>query len=723
MIELKIRSTWRLGALALLFASANVLMAQGIFGGGTAGQFAPDRPPRPGALNLIKVPLPSGLSDFVVNQKAAIALGKALFWDQQVGSDGLACGSCHFHAGADNRVKNAIDPGLRNVDPAKQNIFNLTASNKNNKVGPPAGGGPNYTLKMLDYPFHQLTDITDRNSTVLFDTDDITGSAGVFRADFNSVNVNQHGGGGKHGNKNMEACFAALSPTFSVHGVNTRAVEPRNTPTVINAIFNYRNFWDGRANNIFNGRNPFGPRDPTAGSDPLNSVLAADPFGNLSPFPVALEDASLASQAVGPPGSDLEMSCRGRVFEEIGKKILSPLLRPLAGQDVSATDSVLAAYLGGNGGKGGGNGGKGGTGGSGGKGGLSIGYEALIKQAFAPQFWSSPLLSGDNYRQVEKNFSLFFGLSIMLYESTLVPDNAPFDQYSNGNISALTTQQAHGFEVFNGNGGCIFCHSNAQFSGAATDLRLLALNGARVEHMILGDGTVALYDSGFYNLGVRSPGDDIGVGGLDPWGNPLNFTRSATNAVAAGVSAVNVGNVFPDGFFLSTCNFEIDPCFPITRDARDAVDGSFKVPSLRNVELTGPYFHNGGQATLEQVVHFYNRGGDGIGSDSLNTTGFGINPTNRDPNIFPLNLSDEDQAALVAFLKSLTDERVRWEMAPFDHPGLMVPNGHPFNELTVRKNSNTVYAVDDFVIVPAVGAAGRAPLNLPALQPFAAGLQ
>ncbi|HCF30075.1 MAG TPA: cytochrome C peroxidase, partial [Cyanobacteria bacterium UBA11049] len=74
------------------------------------------------------------------------------------------------------------------------------------------------------------------------------------------------------------------------------------------------------------------------------------------------------------------------------------------------------------------------------------------------------------------------------------------------------------------------------------------------------------------------------------------------------------------------------------------------------------YFHNGGQLTLEQVVEFYNRGGD-VKS-----------PTNT---LQPLNLTDVEKQNLVAFLKSLTDERVRLQKAPFDHPSLMVPNGHP----------------------------------------------
>jgi len=332
-------------------------------------------------------------------------------------------------------------------------------------------------------------------------------------------------------------------------------------------------------------------------------------------------------------------------------------------------------------------------------------------------------LSGDGYRQIEKNFSLFFGLSIMMYESTLVSDNTPFDQYMNGNMAAMSPAAVKGFQVFNGNGGCVFCHDGAEFTGAASPLKLLAQTGALVEHMIMGDGTVALYDSGFYNIGVRPAADDQGVGATDPWGNPLSFTRQAKNFVPAGTSSGYLLNVMPDGFNVATCNFQVDPCVPVTNDARDAVDGAVKVPSLRNVELTGPYFHNGGQSTLEQVVAFYNRGGDGAGTEPVNTTGYAANGTNRAPAIFPLNLTADDQAALVALLKSLTDERVRWEMAPFDHPGLVIPNGHPGDELSVKKNGGTIYAQDDTITIPAVGAAGRAPLKLLPLAAFDAGLK
>lgn len=570
-------------------------------------------------------------------------------------------------------------------------------------------------MKLLDFPFHQLSDPTDRNSSVLFDSPNVASSQGVFRADFNNINVITGKSDSKHQQQKIEVCNSALSPIFSAGGINTRQVEPRNTPTVINAIFNYRNFWDGRANNFFNGRNPFGYRDPDAGTSLTDSVLVADSAGFLTPYPVNLADSSLASQAVGPPGSNLEMSCNGRLFEEIGKKLLQ--LQPLALQEVDTTDSLLGPYSV-----------KGKNPGSGNNG-LNISYAALIQKAFQPQFWKSNNFSVDGYTQMQKNFSLYWGISIMLYESTLVSDQTPFDSFASQNFNGMNAQQQAGFQVFQGNGGCIFCHKGPEFTGAATFLKLNAALGGLVEHMIMGDGNPALYDSGFYNIGVRSPSDDQGTGATDPWGNSLSFAREVKNAFATipglGCNAFGCGNavvgIGPDQVNLFPGNFQVDPGVPVDANTRDSIDGAMKVPTLRNVELTGPYFHNGGQATLEQVVAFYNRGGDASGDDVKNTTGFGANASNRAPAIFALHLSAVDQANLVAFLKALTDERVRWEQAPFDHPSLSVPNGHPDDETRVKKDSNTIYAKDDLLNIPAVGAAGRSK-KLGPLQPFSASL-
>jgi hypothetical protein len=107
-------------------------------------------------------------------------------------------------------------------------------------------------------------------------------------------------------------------------------------------------------------------------------------------------------------------------------------------------------------------------------------------------------------------------------------------------------------------------------------------------------------------------------------------------------------------------NIGVRPTAEDTGDVVVAGMGRFKVPTLRNIDLLGPYFHNGGQATLRQVVEFYNRGGD-------------FPDHNTDSQIRPLGLTDAQKHSLVAFLLSLTDDRVRYEQAPFDHPELCLP--------------------------------------------------
>ncbi|MEZ5308626.1 MAG: cytochrome c peroxidase [Pyrinomonadaceae bacterium] len=86
--------------------------------------------------------------------------------------------------------------------------------------------------------------------------------------------------------------------------------------------------------------------------------------------------------------------------------------------------------------------------------------------------------------------------------------------------------------------------------------------------------------------------------------------------------------------------------------------GSFKVPSLRNVELRAPYMHNGRFNTLEEVVDFYDRGGD-------------FDAPNKAVQINPLGLSPQQKADLVAFLRRpMTDPRVGVEAGPFSRPTL-----------------------------------------------------
>jgi hypothetical protein len=113
------------------------------------------------------------------------------------------------------------------------------------------------------------------------------------------------------------------------------------------------------------------------------------------------------------------------------------------------------------------------------------------------------------------------------------------------------------------------------------------------------------------------------------------------------------------------------------------------------VELTAPYFHNGGKLTLDQVVEFYNRGGDFHEQ----------NIADLDADIQNLNLNAQEKADLVAFLKALTDDRVRYEQEPFDHPQLFIPNGHPGDTTSVEPAGNGA-AKDTFLEIPAVGKKG-----------------
>ena len=630
------------------------------------------KPDTIGSLKGVPVPLPARLDDVVKSRTKAIALGKAFFWDKQVGSDGQACASCHSHAGADaRRVTNQLNPGM-NANPTDL-TFNLT------KTG---GKGPNYTFKSGDFPFHVLSDPLDRNSSIVFDTNDIATSQGVYAG---AGSFQQFFG------LNSEVCSTTSGEPFVINGKRTRATPPRNTPTTINAIFQFRSFWDGRANNHFNGVDPFGPRNSNA------NVLVTDGL-NVGPANPRfdLENAALASQAVGPVLSTLEASCESRGFQRVGHKLLHVIPRPLHGQKVATTDSVLGIY-------------------AHPTAGLTVTYQQLIQEAFQNKYWDAPASYDaaadhqNSFTLMEENFSMFWGIAIMMYESTLVSDQSPFDKYMGNattppDFTALTSQQINGMSLFIGKGKCVNCHKGPDFTGAGVRLQAEFQEGGIVERMEMAANGVALYDNGFYNIGVRPSREDLGVGGNDVFGNPLSFSRQYKKRLA--------GTNVPDSFQINTCTFESDPCQTVTdSNHRDAVDGAFKTPTLRNVELTGPYMHNGGMATLEQVVDFYNRGGDRRGPDGDDTTGFGSNKSNLDPDITRLGLTSQEKADLVAFMKALTDERVRCEKAPFDHPALANFNGHSTTD------ANNDGRLDELTMrLPAVGAAGL-PANA-CLKPF-----
>ena len=575
----------------------------------------------PGPLSSVPVPTPPDLATYVRDVNAAQALGKMLFWDMQVGGDGkTACATCHWHAGADVRPRNTLSP---------------------HGPGTPISDiwhGANYQMKPGDYPFHKLSDPSDRFSTVLYDTSEITGSQGVIKANFLGI---------KPGSA-VDLFRVVADPVFNIKGVNSRQVTGRNSPVVINAVYNDRQFWDGRANRYFNGVNPFGDTDKSA------RVWRYDGSA-VSQVAILIDNGSLASQAVGPPNNDVEMSWNGRTFPLLGRKMLS--LKPLALQKVHTTDSLLGKLAN-----------------SKAKGLLSsVTYQSMIQQAFQPEWWSASTSVDGQFTQMEANFSLFWGLAIQAYESTLISDDSPYDRFAKGDSSAISNSAKQGLEIFLNQGRCISCHSGPEFAGGTVS-QLRPIGGTNVkliERMMMGNGKQAVYDNGFYNIGVRPTQEDLGVGANGPFG-PFSYTIRRQQGQDIG-----------------------DPN-KVQPSEAVAVAGAFKTPTLRNVELTGPHFHNGGQATLMQVVEFYARGGD------FNET----NIATLDPDIAVIADIVGNPTLMgnvVDFLKALTDPRVEYQKPPFDHPELIVPNGHS----GVSKG----VAVDNNVTIPATGSAGGARLK------------
>lgn len=719
--------------------------------------------PVPVSLQNVPIPPVPGLLDggnpIVVNKTIAIALGKALFWDSNIGSDGQACASCHFSAGADGRIKNQINPGQNSVNSSGQTFDTL-----------PSGGGPNHTLSLADFPFQQFSNPANNSSQVLYSTDDVVGSAGTFSGQY--IGTSQFSGAN-------DQCLRSVDPVFNINNIGVRKVEPRNTPTVINAVFNHRNFWDGRASNIFNGSSPWGNRDPDAGAwVKINATTVSKQRLNLI-------NSSLASQAVTPPiFNNIEMSCASRVWADIGRKLL--LRQPLQYQQVDYLDSVLGTFsLSSKGNP---------------KPGLNTTYKNMITQAFNPEYWSYAgvgKFGGPTgqapYNQMEANFSMFFGLAIQLYESTLISDQSPFDlspidvnmkpTWSNivadtpADTATLVSSLNNGFNLFTNN-NCNLCHTGPTLSLAAvaTNAALLTPSGGSFgppgTPIAYGPNAFGPYgaaanagmtqyinpvtrdynsqllpnlmDLGYANIGVTAPNADPGLGGEDGFGNPLSYSAQYINYLLGsntGIFDLPISDIRACDFItglaydvqLNTSNYFLPSDGLIADGSREevlrnqncanptmayipsiaaaqanqnnakmavATQAAFKVPTLRNVELTGPYMHNGGMATLSQVIQFYARHGNFVS----NTLHFDLGA------ISSLLSSTQNTTDLTNFLLSLTDNRVKYQQAPFDHPQLLIINGQTGNELQLTAGNplNANLAQDQYLLLPAVGASGSA---------------
>ena len=135
---------------------------------------------------------------------------------------------------------------------------------------------------------------------------------------------------------------------------------------------------------------------------------------------------------------------------------------------------------------------------------------------------------------------------------------------------------------------------------------------------------------------------------------------------------IGVGYDEKKGDYADLGRFEIAPIGAKTK----AEIGSFKTPTIRDITRTGPFMHDGSEKTLEQVVEYYNKGGN-------------RNPS-LDGEMKPLNLTDSEKSDLVEFMKALTGEVVVVQV-----PVLPVgPDGKPVDPTAALNKPSAKTAAD-----------------------------
>lgn len=201
------------------------------------------------------------------------------------------------------------------------------------------------------------------------------------------------------------------------------------------------------------------------------------------------------------------------------------------------------------------------------------------------------------------------GKALAQYQRTLIAATSPFDRwYYADEEAAISASQRRGFEIFSGKGGCVACH-------------------------LVGEDSALFTDSRMHNTGL---GYDIAM-------NQYRGVGAATRRLqlAPGVFTTIDDRLVEELTQQRTRN-DLG-LYEVTLNPADR--WKYLTPTLRNVELTAPYMHNGVFSTLEEVIEFYARGG--IPNEGLS------------PLIRPLGLTTEEKRDLRDFLLSLTSPDTR----------------------------------------------------------------
>ena len=208
--------------------------------------------------------------------------------------------------------------------------------------------------------------------------------------------------------------------------------------------------------------------------------------------------------------------------------------------------------------------------------------EILEKVKSSPTYMSMFKIAFPNTELIKFND---IDYALAAYVMKLNTFDSPVDKYFQGRIQKLPKAVERGFNLFTGKAACATCHFTPLFSGNLPPLF------------------------------VESEAEVLGVPdkNVEPW--VLDDDKGRIN------NGVN-------------------------QDIAKFYVGAFKTPTIRNIELTAPYMHNGVFNTLDEVMDFYNKGGG---------AGNGMDLEHQTLSSDPLNLSEEEVADIIAFMKALTD--------------------------------------------------------------------